>query len=146
MGFGSNRILKELKQFQASDSLQLIPSDDISVQYVDMKVGNNPLYPETYRLRFIIEDDYPFAPPQVQFVGPNKIPIHPHIYSNGHICLNILYDGWSPANSLRTVSLSVQSMLSGNTDGSRPEGDHQYCKSAPKNPLHSKWVFDDDSI
>lgn len=28
---------------------------------------------------------------QVLFVPPS--PVHPHIYSNGHICLDILYDG-----------------------------------------------------
>ncbi len=28
---------------------------------------------------------------QVMFVPPS--PVHPHIYSNGHICLDILYDG-----------------------------------------------------
>ena len=27
---------------------------------------------------------------QVMFVPPS--PVHPHIYSNGHICLDILYD------------------------------------------------------
>ncbi len=30
---------------------------------------------------------------QVVFLPPS--PVHPHIYSNGHICLDILYDGES---------------------------------------------------
>jgi ubiquitin-conjugating enzyme E2 W len=37
---------------------------------------------------------FPFKPidsPEVIFVG--NIPIHEHIYSNGYICLSILYDG-----------------------------------------------------
>ena len=42
---------------------------------------------------------------QVTFLPPS--PVHPHIYSNGHICLDILYDGqsggWSPALTMNKV-------------------------------------------
>ena len=55
---------------------------------------------------------------QVVFVPPS--PVHPHIYSNGHVCLDILYDGrnggWSPALTINKLCLSLRSMLASNND------------------------------
>lgn len=52
-----------------------------------------------------------FVSLQVMFTGEN-IPVHPHVYSNGHICLSILTEDWSPALSVQSVCLSIISMLS----------------------------------
>ena len=66
---------------------------------------------EQFCLQFKFGPKYPFESPEVTFVG-DKVPIHPHIYSNGHICLSILTEDWSPALSVETVCLSITSMLS----------------------------------
>ncbi len=66
---------------------------------------------ERFKLQFKFSPKYPFDSPEVTFTGDN-IPMHPHIYSNGHICLSILTDDWSPALSVQAVCLSIISMLS----------------------------------
>ncbi|KAL6241184.1 hypothetical protein RBB50_011863 [Rhinocladiella similis] len=59
-----------------------------------------------------------------------SIPIHPHIYSNGIICLDLLGSaGWSPVQSVESVCMSLQSMLTGNSKNERPPGDEAFCQS-----------------
>ena len=66
---------------------------------------------EEFVLQFKFGMKYPFDSPEVTFVGP-AIPVHQHIYSNGHICLSILTEDWSPALSVESVCLSVIPVLS----------------------------------
>lgn len=141
------RVMNEIKNFHNTLTLELIkPTTSVNLFYVDMSINNNEIYsPETrYKLRFIIPADYPFEAPQVQFI--DNIPMHPHIYSNGHICLNILYDNWTPAQTIESISVSIQSMLANNQINERPPNDDKYCVRAPSNPLRTKWAFDDDTV
>jgi ubiquitin-conjugating enzyme E2 W len=51
----------------------------------------------------------PIEAPEVIFYG--KTPEHEHCYSNGFICLSILYDHWSAAMNVASVCRSIVSML-----------------------------------
>ncbi len=93
---------------------------------MDISIIDNPIYPpnETYRMRFSFSPSYPIEAPEVVFVvlaaPERKIPIHPHIYSNGIICLDLLdSQGWSPVHNVESVCISIQSMLAGNTKAER---------------------------
>lgn len=68
--------------------------------------------------------------------------------SNGHICLSLLGDGWSPSLTCGTLALSILSMLSSATKKEKPRGDANYSKAHPmgSNPKLTRFVYDDDEV
>lgn len=62
--------------------------------------------------------EYPIRPPRVQFMttGGSSVRLNPNLYKNGKVCLSILgtWEGptWSPAQTLESVLISIQSLLS----------------------------------
>ncbi len=82
--------------------------------------------------------------PEVVFKTP--APMHPHIYSNGHICLNILGEDWSPALTVKSICLSIISMLSSATEKGRPKDDERYSTFCNHGPKSSRFVYHDDSV
>ena len=99
--------------------------------------------PYTLQVKFTV--DYPMDSPEVVFQIPS--PSHAHIYSNGHICLNILGDDWSPALTVKTICLSVISMLSSATEKSRPPDDERYSRAyGNSSPKKTKFMYHDDTV
>uniref|UniRef100_J3KYQ1 UBC core domain-containing protein n=1 Tax=Oryza brachyantha TaxID=4533 RepID=J3KYQ1_ORYBR len=62
----------------------------------------------SYRLSLAFPSDYPYKPPKVRFETPC---FHPNVDAHGNICLDILQDKWSSAYDVRTILLSIQSLL-----------------------------------
>jgi len=113
---------------------------------VKMVGSQDTLYAgESLTLQFRFTPKYPFDSPEVIFTGDN-IPVHPHVYSNGHICLSILTDDWSPALSVQAVCLSIISMLSSCKEKKRPPDDTFYVRTCSKSPKKTKWWYHDDSV
>ncbi len=149
MARSAGRISKELTKFQRD-------ADSIGVQIeivsdkkwnVKIKGVDGTLYQgENFVLSVQFDDDYPYESPIIKFVG--EAPIHPHIYSNGHICLDLLYENWSPAVTIQTVALSIQSMLSSNTVKIRPPDNDAYSRrnGAESNPKKTRFAYHDDSV
>ena len=61
-----------------------------------------------FKLEIFLGSDYPLFPPKIRFL--TKI-YHPNIDRIGRICIDILKNKWTPALQIRTVLLSIQSLL-----------------------------------
>ena len=142
---------------------------------MDIRVlDSNPLYlNETYRLRFRFSTKYPIGSPpsplrlpkshltisltsppeapEVMFITsttpPRPIPIHPHIYSNGIICLDLLGTaGWSPVQNVESICMSLQSMLTGNEKNERPPGNEDFVKRNTQRPRDIRFEYEDNNV
>merc|ERR1712156_1354470 len=117
---------------------------DMSCWKLHLKGPKGTLYVgEKFTLQLKFGTQYPNESPIVTFVGKN-IPIHPHVYSNGHICLSTLTEDWSPALSVRTLCLSIISMLASATEKVQPYDNKSYVAKGRTNPKDTKWAYHDD--
>eukprot|EP00002_Diphylleia_rotans_P002118 TRINITY_DN112_c0_g2_i1.p1 TRINITY_DN112_c0_g2~~TRINITY_DN112_c0_g2_i1.p1 ORF type:complete len:153 (-),score=24.46 TRINITY_DN112_c0_g2_i1:92-550(-) len=142
----TRRLLKELSDMQKKPTpgIELLETHDMKRWKIVIIGAPGSLYHgERFILQFTFSDGYPLDAPEVIFV--QSIPKHEHIYGNGHICLSILYDDWSPALSVNAVCLSILSMLSSATKKeSPPDNDMYVMNSRGRSPKESRWWFHDD--
>jgi ubiquitin-conjugating enzyme (huntingtin interacting protein 2) len=81
--------------------------------------------------------EYPIVPPIMKF--QNKI-YHPNISKEGVICLDVLKDQWRPVYTLRTILMSIISLLSD------PNPDSALNCDAAKNYIKSKESLKEQKI
>lgn len=124
-----------------------LPVHRLDEWHVGLRGAESTVYAgEEFLLRFRFPSDYPIESPEVVFVGP-AVPVHEHVYSNGHMCLSILYDSWSPALTVNSVALSIQSMLSSADRKKRPPDNDTYVRNCGKrSPKQTRWMYHDDSV
>jgi len=62
----------------------------------------------SFKLSLKFPTDYPYKAPTVKFDTPC---FHPNVDQYGNICLDILKEKWSASYDVRTILLSIQSLL-----------------------------------
>ncbi|BFZ55940.1 putative ubiquitin-conjugating enzyme E2 17 [Savitreella phatthalungensis] len=160
------RLVKEVKQMIMSpppgitllsptrDEVESGSSVGIEKMVLGLTMEGNSLYEGTYALELTYPRAYPIDAPKVVFLPHVQagVPIHPHIYGNGHICLDVLYAAaWSPVQSSASVGLAIQSMLAGNSIAERPPDNDSYvescrAKKGGHDPRNTRFVFHDDKV
>lgn len=127
MASGASRALaQELKDLMQNplEGVQVQLVDDSNMFEWEVSIFGPPdtLYVGGYfKTRLKFPDTYPFDPPKMNFVDPI---FHPNVYPTGEICISILHppgadeqsgelpeERWSPAQRVRTIVLSVISLL-----------------------------------
>ncbi|KAJ0025146.1 hypothetical protein Pint_09025 [Pistacia integerrima] len=167
-----NRLQKELVEWQVNPpaGFKHKVTDNLQRWIIEVNGAPGTLYAnETYQLQVDFPEHYPMEAPQVdlnfsyshsfcdlcyflvlfgQVIFLPPAPLHPHIYSNGHICLDILYDSWSPAMTVSSVCISILSMLSSSTVKQRPADNDRYVKNCRngRSPKETRWWFHDDKV
>mmetsp|Transcript_12527 Transcript_12527/g.43499 ORF Transcript_12527/g.43499 Transcript_12527/m.43499 type:complete len:370 (+) Transcript_12527:970-2079(+) len=115
-GADSHAVAKRLQQelmslmMNATAGISAFPDGDNIFQWVGTIHGGDGTVYEglKYKLSLQFPSDYPFKPPTVKFETPC---FHPNVDQYGNICLDILKEKWSSVCDVRTVLISIQSLL-----------------------------------
>uniref|UniRef100_A0A8C2WQB3 Ubiquitin-conjugating enzyme E2 C n=1 Tax=Cyclopterus lumpus TaxID=8103 RepID=A0A8C2WQB3_CYCLU len=90
--------------------ISAFPESDNLFKWIGTIDGANGTVYEGLRYRLSLEfpAGYPYQAPRVKFVTSC---FHPNVDGQGFICLDILKDKWSALYDVRSILLSIQSLL-----------------------------------
>uniref|UniRef100_A0A1A8JZC1 Ubiquitin-conjugating enzyme E2 C n=1 Tax=Nothobranchius kuhntae TaxID=321403 RepID=A0A1A8JZC1_NOTKU len=111
-GSVTKRLQQELMTLMMSGDkgISAFPESDNLFKWVGTIDGAQGTVYEGLRYRLSLEfpAGYPYHAPRVKFVTPC---FHPNVDDQGFICLDILKDKWSALYDVRSILLSIQSLL-----------------------------------
>ncbi|CAN1264009.1 Ubiquitin-conjugating enzyme E2 20 [Linum perenne] len=102
--------LMALMQMSGETGISAFPEEDNIFCWKGTIIGSKDTVFEgtEYKLSLAFPNNYPFKPPKVKF---ETTCFHPNVDVYGNICLDILQDKWSSAYDVRTILISIQSLL-----------------------------------
>jgi ubiquitin-conjugating enzyme E2 A len=104
------RLMTDLRAVHKDDAVTAGPVDDNIFEWSAVLTGPVETMWEggIFQLSLSFSEEYPNQPPRVKFL--TKV-LHPNIYVDGNICLDILRAQWSPGYDVRALLVSIQSLL-----------------------------------
>jgi len=95
---------------QSDSSITAFPDGDNLFRWMATITGPKETVFDGLKFKLLItfSAKYPFSAPSVIFLNHC---FHPNISSDGDICLDILKDKWTALYDVRTVLISIQSLL-----------------------------------
>merc|ERR1711981_402523 len=103
--------LKRLKEKDPNMLFEAHPvSDDSILEWEATIKGpeNSPYENGEWKLSMYFPERYPMSPAEVRFITPIA---HINVGEDGDICLDILYDQWTPSLKIEKILLSLISLL-----------------------------------
>jgi len=137
----TKRLQKELMTLMMSGDkgISAFPEGDNLFKWVGTITGPTGTVYEglSYKLSLEFPPGYPYDAPLVKF---STSCYHPNVDNVGNICLDILKDKWSALYDVRTILLSIQSLL-GEPNNESPLNGHA-AQLWPNQEVYKKLVLE----